>query len=152
MNAGECLKLAITLIKEHKLDEKGWIFNFDTANRRAGCCKYNTKEITLSLYYVMHNTEDRIKNTILHEIAHALTPGHHHDGYWKIKALEIGCDGERCYDDNVVMPKGKHVYQCINCKREISYHRTPRTIRACGKCCKDLNNGKFDARYLLTKV
>src|SRR6185369_17904164 len=32
-----------------------------------------------------------ILNTIKHEVAHALTPGHGHDEIWAAKAHELGC-------------------------------------------------------------
>lgn len=59
---------------------------------------YNTKSIELSTKLVEINNEDRVRRTILHEIAHALTEGHGHDEVWRAKLLEIGGDGKRCYD------------------------------------------------------
>ena len=38
-----------------------------------------------------------MKNTLLHEIAHALAGHeHNHDEVWKATARSIGCDGCRC--------------------------------------------------------
>jgi hypothetical protein len=85
------------LMWKHGVWQKGWRFKFDGATRRFGCCRYYTKMITLSRALCKANGMDRIELTILHEIAHALCPGHHHDHVWKAKCKEIGGDGKRCY-------------------------------------------------------
>ena len=60
-----------------------------------------------------------IKNTILHEIAHALVgPKHGHNEIWKQKALEIGCDAERCH--YVVFSKPKYKLTCSNSCFEVT--------------------------------
>jgi hypothetical protein len=56
-----------------------------------GLCSHGDKAIIISAHHIdIHDTE-MVKNTILHEIAHALTPGHSHDPVWKAKASEVGC-------------------------------------------------------------
>ena len=64
--------LADKLLDEHGLIEKGWRFSFDRAKRRAGSCKFSKKEITIAKAYAEQQEVMEIKNTILHEIAHAL--------------------------------------------------------------------------------
>lgn len=57
-----------------------------------GLCSYRDKCIILSAHHIdIHPTPD-VVNTIKHEVAHALTPGHGHDEVWQDKAKEIGCD------------------------------------------------------------
>jgi len=58
----------------------------------------NYKVVELSTKLVEINDEERVRLTILHEVAHALTEGHGHDRVWQAKLLEIGGDGKRCYD------------------------------------------------------
>jgi hypothetical protein len=74
-----------------------WRFSFTKSQRSFGTCSYNYREITLSAPLVMVNNEKRVMNTILHEIAHALTPKHNHDAVWVAKAREIGCTGQACW-------------------------------------------------------
>jgi predicted SprT family Zn-dependent metalloprotease len=86
------------LIRQHKLD--GWTFGWMRRRdpfRRAGQCDWGKKRISLQPVYVELNDARLVMNTILHEIAHALTPRHGHNKYWKAKAREIGCTGARCY-------------------------------------------------------
>ena len=58
------------------------------------------KVVELSTKLVEINDEERVRLTILHEVAHALTEGHGHDNVWKAKLLEIGGDGKRCYSSS----------------------------------------------------
>lgn len=58
------------------------------------------KVVELSTKLVQINDEERVRLTILHEVAHALTEGHGHDAVWKAKLLEIGGDGKRCYSSS----------------------------------------------------
>jgi len=65
----------------------------------AGRCLYYSKTIKLSAPVLLMMPEHEIRDTILHEIAHALVgPGFGHSKYWKDTARRIGCTGKRCYD------------------------------------------------------
>lgn len=80
------------------------------------------RKIELSTKLVEINDEQRVRLTILHEIAHALTEGHGHDRVWQAKLLEIGGDGKRCYsssDTNTIeRTRVKKIYQlvCVDCE------------------------------------
>jgi predicted SprT family Zn-dependent metalloprotease len=141
-------QLATELMAKHDLIGKGWRFEFDTAKRRFGCCNYRYRKITLSKALVQVNTEERVKNTILHEIAHALVGcGHGHDWVWRNKAIEIGCDGKRCYtSENTTIPESKYIAVCKSCGHIHRKHRLTRSVSACGLCCK----GTFQSEYTLT--
>ena len=132
--------LADRLLNEYKLFEKGWSFRFDRAKRRAGCCRHSKKEITLAKAYAEQEELKEIKNTILHEIAHALVgPKHGHNEIWKQKALEIGCDAERCH--NAVFSKPKYKLTCSNGCFEVNRYRVNHYFlksRICSKCKRKL--------------
>jgi predicted SprT family Zn-dependent metalloprotease len=91
----------VGLGSEWRLEWMKRITNF----RSAGSCSYKQKTIKLQPVYVEHNTFETVNNTILHEIAHALTPKQHHNNIWKRKAIEIGCNGKRCYGAEVQRPE-----------------------------------------------
>lgn len=128
--------LAELLLNEHELFDKGWRFSFDRAKRRAGSCKFSNKEITLAKAYAEQEDFKEIKNTILHEIAHALVgPKHGHNEIWRQKALEIGCDAERCH--YVVFSKPKYKLTCINRCFDVARFRVNQNFlnsRICSKC------------------
>ena len=132
--------LADKLLDEHGLIEKGWRFSFDRAKRRAGSCKFSKKEITIAKAYAEQQEVMEIKNTILHEIAHALVGSQHgHSQIWRKKAKEIGCDASRCH--HIVFSKPKYVLTCYNRCFEVSRYRVNQSFmqsKICSKCNSNL--------------
>ena len=84
------------------------------------------QKIELSLHFVELNGEETIRETLRHEIAHALVgPGHGHDAVWKQKCREVGAKAERlCYE--VKMPEGRWHARCGGCGMLHSRHRRPK--------------------------
>lgn len=138
MEIAKAYELARRLMNDHGLT--GWSLAFDRAKVRFGVCRRKTKTISLSAALVALNSEEHVRDVILHEIAHALAPvGAGHGREWKMKAKEIGCRPERCYRaDQVIAPPKKYVGTCPTCKREIK--RFKRRRIACGTCCKGIFN------------
>ncbi len=81
-----------------KLDEHGlkdWHVRITTDPNQPflGLCVYKDKTIIINAHHVDIHPEAEVKNTNLHEVAHAIVgPGHGHDEVWTDKAREIGCD------------------------------------------------------------
>jgi len=141
----------------------GYRFEFGNKKRAFGTCYYNQKKIQLSLPLCTENldkVDTRIRNTMLHEIAHALCVyvhgikgGKGHGAYWKSIAKQIGCDGNRCFSsEHVTMPKSKYTLICDTCGNETPKYRKVSSSYACGKCCNTHNNGKFSPDYKLRLV
>ncbi len=78
------------ILLEHNLYQEGWRFKLGRGKNLLGLCDHGKKEITISKYLIQLGTDEEILYMILHEIAHALTPGHGHDRVWRRKAREIG--------------------------------------------------------------
>lgn len=136
--------LANQLMNQHGISQKGWKFSFDNARRRFGCCSYRKKQISLSKHLTLLNSESEVKNVILHEIAHALTRGHHHDHIWRAKAIEIGCTGDRCYDSkHVKTPESKYLAYCNTCGTTHKRNRLTSNTFSCGVCSGSTFNPKF---------
>ncbi len=105
---------AFNLLKEemgaHGLIDLGWSGKMDDAKKRFGVCRMGLKEISLSRPLVLLNSEEEVRDTILHEIAHALSWEIHkepcgHDERWKEICVRIGARPDRCYDDEVIQPE-----------------------------------------------
>lgn len=102
MNIWKAKDLAKALMSKHGL--VGWRFEFHNRKTALGTCNYRDKVIFLSEYCTPLLPDDIIKNTILHEIAHALVgPSHGHDSVWKMRARSIGCTGDTCADVGVLL-------------------------------------------------
>ena len=49
-----------------------WRFRFETATGRAGICRHDTRTIALSVSFVLRAPWSDIRDTLLHEVAHAI--------------------------------------------------------------------------------
>lgn len=146
MDLNEARDLAIHLMTKHEIVQQGWRFEFDRAKRRFGCCKYRSKLISLSMYLTELNSVDDVKDTILHEIAHALCPKQGHNEVWRRKAIEIGCNGKRCYDgDKVETVNGNYVATCNGCKKVHTRFRKSKYSQSCGHC----SGGRYNPTFKL---
>ena len=142
MNIHLAQRIAEELMYKHGLVLNGWSFGFDNAKRRFGCCNYRLKRISLSKPLTELRDESFVRNTILHEIAHALVGGRNgHNHIWRAKAIEIGCNGNRCSSD--VEIKGKWVGTCPN--GHVKHrHRKPNGLISCGTC-----SNVYDPQYTI---
>lgn len=145
------LKKAEALAKElMALHDVTYRFAFNNRKAGAGLCSHSKATIFLSRPLTSFAIESEVRDTILHEIAHALTRGHGHDQVWKKKAIEIGCNGLRCYDEHTApeMQKGresiaKYKAVCVNGHIFFANRRKKRR-HSCPTCFN-----RFDERFIL---
>ena len=145
--------MAVSLMKEHGLLYRGWQFEFNTRKGAYGVCAHSKKIIYLSILYTraMKNPNE-VKNIILHEIAHALVgSGHGHNYVWRRKALEIGCDGQRCntYELEDKHVSYKYLATCPCCGKAVGVSRKPKRTywHLCNTGFKPENKLHFVQQY-----
>lgn len=76
-----------------KFGLRGWKIrvSYDEKANYLGLCDYDNNTIILNSYHVELHPESEVKDTCLHEIAHALVgPNESHNLIWQAKATEIG--------------------------------------------------------------
>lgn len=130
---GAAQRMARTAMDEHGLAD--WGFGFDRARVRAGACHFTDRRITLSPWLTAAHPPEQVRETVLHEVAHALVgPGHGHDEVWRARAVAIGASGERCYDGGAepVVP-GRWQGRCA-AGHVVHRHRRPTRVLLCGRC------------------
>jgi predicted SprT family Zn-dependent metalloprotease len=142
--------LAMELFEKHSLQD--WRLEWDRSKRRFGSCSTHKKQITLSKHLVLCNGIDEVRETILHEIAHAIAPPERksHGPLWKACAARIGAMPKACYGSEVTRPPYKYQQVCLTCgyrRRRFAYRARQSSI-ACSSCCKQFNNGLWDKRFL----
>jgi predicted SprT family Zn-dependent metalloprotease len=148
MNINDAQIMAWSLLEKHGLHN--WFFRFDYAKRRFGSCDYRNRTITLSKHLTELNTKGEVRDTILHEIAHALTPGDNHGLRWQQKCLELGAKPMRCYElDNVKQPEPKYMLICPRCRMKYPRYRKSKGTYVCHRCCEKHNGGKASQAYRL---
>jgi predicted SprT family Zn-dependent metalloprotease len=124
-------ELGVSLLRQHGLLD--WSFTLDHAKARAGLSNFTKKQISVSREYAQKVTEKELVDTILHEIAHALTGHHHgHDSVWKKTAISIGCSGKRCHETPFSV--GQIERFCPKGCFSFTQHRKPSKIKLCRKC------------------
>ena len=132
MDLDEAARLGRRLIAEHGLHD--WTLVFDRAKQRAGICRYGTKQIGLSAPLTALHPEAEVRDTILHEIAHALAgPRHGHDAVWRATARRIGSSGQRCMSSDAPRVEGDWVGTCPAGHR-VTRHRRPERPSSCPTC------------------
>lgn len=155
MILSEVETLAVSLMCKHGLLDKGWYFEFDNAVKRFGVCKFRSKCISLSKKMCELNGVDKVKDTILHEIAHAIA-GHKagHGSEWKKICVQIGAKPERCYNsDETNMVELKYYAVCGACgavhqKARLKLKHVRRSCKCqTGKDWRDRVLLEFKSRY-----
>ena len=92
----DCLYYLKECHPEYFLMVKQYSFGFGRKKRAFGTCHYRTKEIKIHMYSAKALNLAHIKDTILHEMAHAIDKEKHgyssgHGYNWKSICGEIGC-------------------------------------------------------------
>ncbi|GAA1914998.1 hypothetical protein GCM10009815_07380 [Nocardioides marmoribigeumensis] len=132
MEIAAARRLALELMAEHGLS--GWRLQLDNAKRRAGICRYSDRVIGLSRPLTALHSEDEVRDTVLHEIAHALVgPGTGHGPRWRAVARRIGCSGERCVSADSPRVTGAWVGVCPQ-GHTADRHRRPERVLLCRPC------------------
>ncbi len=108
----------------------GWSFGFTTAKRQLGVCKYRPKRIEISAYYAQNNPVEDVRDTLLHEIAHALAgPKAGHGPVWQAIALRIGATPQACDSSpGTVVEPGDWQAPCPSCRKTHHRYRRPRIL------------------------
>ncbi|WP_432499041.1 SprT-like domain-containing protein [Kineococcus auxinigenes] len=141
MDVGDAVAMAEDLLAEHGL--AGWTVVLDRARTRAGVCREDRREIGLSAPLVRLHSAEEVRDTVLHEIAHALVGARHgHDAVWRATARSIGCTGTRT--TSAPRPPGRWRGVCP-AGHAVTRHRRPARLVACGACARG-----FSAEHLLT--
>jgi SNF2 family DNA or RNA helicase len=90
MNRNSATELARAKLNEFGLDNWKVKVKVDSKQSFLGLCIYKDKSIIINAHHVDLHPDAEVIDTILHEVAHALTPGHAHDEVWENKAKELG--------------------------------------------------------------
>ncbi|NAZ88426.1 M48 family peptidase [Kineococcus sp. T90] len=140
MDVREAVAMAEELLAEHGL--AGWTVVVDRARTRAGVCREDRRQIGLSGPLTALHAPEEVRDTVLHEIAHALVGTRHgHDAVWRETARRLGCSGTRT--TSAPRPAGRWRGVCP-AGHVATRHRRPARLVACGACGRG-----FDPAHLL---
>jgi len=148
MTIHQAISLAQNLLNDYT-ELKHWSVSTNKRKRAFGVCNYTHQKIELSEFLIPHMTDEAIKDTIIHEIAHALTRGHNHDYVWRRKCIELGGNGHRVGGDEkyknasesrqIIEKSAKYTLTCPVCGDSHGQHRKSKRSSSCGKCSRYYN-------------
>jgi predicted SprT family Zn-dependent metalloprotease len=132
MTHAEAQQLALDLMHQHGLLQAGWQFRWNNGKRQLGVCRVRrnrlprsadfteVKTIGLSRHLVALNSDEEVRDTILHEIAHAIAGvknGHNH--LWKETCRKIGARPRRLAGEGVKVVQAPYIIVCDCCQRSL---------------------------------
>lgn len=136
MDLQELEAIAEMELRKHGL--KLWSFGLAKTKRRQGVCKFRDRRIEIAEYYARHNSREKVLDTLLHEIAHALAgPKAGHGPVWKALAHRLGATPQACDTcvDTVVIP-GDWQATCEACNKIFHKYKRPRQLNGYRCRCK----------------
>lgn len=143
----EVRAMADWLIELHLGQEKErWTFNFDYARKRGGLCNHGTRVISMSRYLCEIWDLEHARQTMLHEIAHALVGrDHQHSRHWLDVARSIGYEGGVSHQYAVAEHLAPWRGTCPSGHTIVRFKRPPRKPVSCAKC-----SPRFSKQYRIT--
>jgi predicted SprT family Zn-dependent metalloprotease len=151
MDLRKVRNIVLTEMNNHGLSD--WNFRWlNDEVGRYGFCDVKMKTICLSRLMTKHDTDmDRVNNTILHEIAHALDYEKRgftkHDSHWRKIALSIGCNGQKF--GSIKGLKMDEIYKwkatCYKCDNKFFKDKRPKIKYMCNTC-KSILDYKFNEK------
>ncbi|MFT4211403.1 MAG: SprT-like domain-containing protein [Microbacterium sp.] len=122
-----------------------WSFGFDNAKRRAGLCDYTRHRISVSRYLAARYDDETNRQTLLHEVAHALVGSAAGHGIrWKRAARDLGYTGGVTHRGETAIELAPWVGICP-AGHVVYRHRRATRATSCALCAP-----VFDPRHALT--
>lgn len=141
MDLRDAYRMGNELLDQH--GPEGWSVIFDNAKRRAGVCRQGQRLIGLSAPLTRLHSVEEVRETLLHEIAHALVGASHgHDAVWAAQARALGSSAQRCLSEDAPTVAAPWLGVCPAGHTQ-ERHRRPERVQACGRC-----SGRFSPDHL----
>lgn len=140
-------KIANDNLVKHNLTDWMFVWNNRTSNHTLGICRHRSKEIHLNKKYALVESEENVIDTIIHEIAHALTKGDGHGELWKAKCRELGCRDEqgKCLKKDSMEKLARYKGVCPTCGHII--YSGKKTNFVCTPCCNKEYHATGNSNY-----
>lgn len=124
-----------------------WSVEISRGRRTIGLCSYADRTIYLSKHHIDNDSYDDVKDTVIHEVAHALNPADGHGSKWKNTAISLGGSGEQYHAHGKSYPS-KWSTMCINGHEPKIFRWNQDTIYNC-KCGSPVYIKRSDGTQLM---
>lgn len=146
MDLFEAEVLAKELISQHN---PGVQFSWSRSKNAFGDYHWSGNIIRLSKVLTPLRPASEVRNTIMHELAHSLTPANtRHGRAWRIQMIKFGLKPESCTKTVADLTQiGSYWYgMCPSGHNVGQWSRKPSAVRSCAKCDK-YYNPKYKIQY-----
>lgn len=126
------------LMQQHQLNN--WQLQFNKSEKHLGQCWYDSKVIAISVFLLNSREEAEFRDTMLHEIAHALVGPVGHNDTWKAKALELGCTSSVCGHMSIDNARSSSVAET---KKKVHIAPLSKTCPICGAKAVETSRATF---------
>ena len=145
------------------LTAKGWSFEWNSRKRAYGLCSKRKKKIFLSTFLFSSIDDAARKDTVLHEIAHALDFDDRgtsdHGRIWKRWALHVGAEPTRCktpvneeaYIENR-KAKAKYTLRCASGHEFFRSRKLKNNVKASCPKCAPAYNRRYNPDFALQVI
>jgi len=125
---------AASAMLDHGLS--GWAFGFGRGKRTLGTTRVvagaSHGTVRISRHLIAHGPEATTRDTLLHEIAHAVAYQRHgraamnHGPLWRAVAREVGAQPRATCRGDVALPPAPYRLICARCGAEVGLYRRPK--------------------------
>jgi predicted SprT family Zn-dependent metalloprotease len=137
----------VTLVDSYELTTLGWTFGgFKPLNKATAHCNLRSKQIVIDENRLQFLSSKQVRNTLLHEIAHAIDFEMRgisaHDEHFNNIAVQIGCNPKEHVNVTElgikhgadVFAADKYTVVCDSCGPIAGMNRMPKRVYRCGRC------------------
>lgn len=120
----------------------GWTLDFNRAFKAMGTTKYRERTVSISKHFLPRFTEEALRDTIRHELAHVHAgSAAGHGAVWRMSARALGARPERTGGEDLG-PRAEPLYRGVSasCDCHPTAHRLSKNHRAGLYVCKLHNN------------
>lgn len=131
-----------------------WTVKLNNAKRSLWLCDETKKELRFSKFFIENNSDIEIKETLIHEVAHALAwNDKKHWPKWIQMAKLLGLKNPEQFNRTAVQAEWKYLMICPWCDAKHYFYKKPKkNWKACYECCVKYNRWKFDKRFELNPI
>lgn len=125
-----------------------YTFKWNNYKNTFGLCDYRTKTIFISRPLTQLCDDETVRNTIMHEIAHAMHPRAGHGRAWQMQMIRFGLEPSRLCNAEIDKSSiANWEAKCSYCTRVVHMIRKPRVKRSCKNCSNGVYTEKFRLNF-----
>ncbi len=134
----ELIQTSLEMLEDIGYSVPDYKYEISTTTNLFGKCSFSKRTIYVSKVVSEFYDEDKVLDTIIHEMCHAITPKSKHTGRWKEIITHVNSvydmSLQRCYTPSKEQEQervqiAKYIVLCDSCKKEIARQKMSNVIK-----------------------